>query len=162
MPPASNRRQITIAVPSANLTLNLSQGESAEGWYKRANVGGYKSGGKTPQGATKITRSNYKSFYVWAITTVVQKPQEVVFERIKALVENNPLTQVSMLDEYEYIDILQSNIHNRVAAADSQIIVAGIPQCLCAFNVLLQTDENYKDYLGAGRWRLTFGLEELI
>lgn len=160
--PTIQRRRITLSVPSASLSLVLDSGESAEGWYKRANPGGYKSGGKTPQGATKLNRNNFPSFYIWTITTLVKQPEQVIFDRIKALVESNPLIQVSLFDEHERIDILQSNIHNRNAVLESQIVIQGIPQVYCAFNVLLQTDENYKEFLGAGRWRLTFALEELI
>ena len=156
-------RRLTLTSPGSGLPdLVMDRAGDIAGW-KRSQVGGYRSGGKTLAGQTKLERSGHKPFYIWTVQLRGTRAELAIVERLHALMEDDPTTQMVLRDEFEYVDLLKAGWHQRAIVTDSNITVNGIVMALCTFPVLLQLDEQEGvSYLGSGRYDLTFSLEEII
>jgi len=131
--------------------------------WKRSQLGGYRSGGKTLQGQTKLERAGHKPFYVWTVQMRGSRETLAIVERLHALMENSGTTSMFLKDEFEYVDLLKASWNQRAIVTDSTMAIGGVSMALCTFPVLLQLDEQeHSKYLGGGRYDLIFSMEEII
>jgi hypothetical protein len=131
--------------------------------WKRSQIGGYRSGGKTLAGQTKLERARHKPFYVWTVQLRATRAELAIVERLHALMEADPTIAMTLRDEFEYVDLLKAGWNQRAIITDSTVAIGSVSMALCTFPVLLQLDEqDHAKYLGAGRYEITFSLEEII
>jgi hypothetical protein len=156
-------RRLTLTSPGSGLPdLVMDRAGDIAGW-KRSQVGGYRSGGKTLAGQTKLERAGHKPFYVWTVQLRATRAELAIVERLQALMENSGTTAMLLRDEFEYVDLLKAGWNQRAILTDSTVTINGVGMALCTFPVLLQLDEQeHAKYLGAGRYDLNFSLEEII
>lgn len=155
--------QITISAPGTG-TPNLvgKQGEGG-GYWKRSQIGGYRSAGKSRRGATRIERDNFKPYYVWTGALLLRRSDLVLLDRYNTLFENDPDVQIVLKDEFLYTDESKAGWHDRAVVTGSETTVNMLGQAFIECNVLLQLDESeHARMLGGGFYLASFTAEELI
>jgi hypothetical protein len=158
--PPSTRR-LTLSVPGVP-DLVMDRAENITEW-KRSQVGGFRSAGKTLVGSTRVERAGYHPYFLWVVNLRGTATEIAILERMQALLETDPDTPFVLKDEFEYIDQIKTGWHQRAIVPDSTVTVGGLQQSLCTYPVLLQVDEQeHMKRLGSGRYDLIFSLEEII
>lgn len=157
-------RQGTIAIPSASVDDIVFYGsDDPQTILMRSSVGGYVSNGKTNQGATLIGRAtSQKPHFVWTGEPLIKLASFAHVQRMESIIQNNPLTQVVLTDEFEYVDGSQTSWHNRTVITGSTTTISGLSKSLCSFNIFLNLTEDWWEYRGNGWYKIRFSAEEII
>lgn len=156
--------QLTLSIPSIPLTLVCYRNRDGEPVASRAQIGGYRTNGKTRAGSTRLVRDRPAPYYIWSGNLLVKAEDLAQLEAIAATLQSNPTAQCVLRDEFYRVNVGQSTAHDRaVVSGSTKVLGNGQQVVFCDFNVFLMLpDSGHVTPLGSGWYGARFEAEELI